>query len=531
MNQQWIVICFLIACAHLSHQSTPNSTTYRAAVVEYNPKYFTNSSEILKINSDAYVKHIKTARENNADIIVFPEDGLTTLEFPVREELQDWTTIIPAASDNCTPCTNNTVEVSDALKKISCAARENEIYVVINIAEKLPCTGDGCPEDNIFYYNSNVVFDRTGTIIARYRKTNLFMEPHFDVTSVPEIVTFDTDFGVKFGTFICFDILFYEPALQLTRLHEVTDIAYTTAWFSEAPFLTAVQTHAGWSFSEDVNVLASGYNNPSGGSTGSGIYLGRKGVAKAIMSNTIHEEVLVFEVLKIKKESRFNKDHHDHSKDHDQKVLPYDHKEENIYKELWKKQFDNTVANNDVVYLLHENISAFETFSLEGDVNKTVCQNNFCCDFKIEVVTIDPSTKYRLVVFSGIRIYGNIEAGVRVCSIIQCSNDVISSCGSVQESKTVFSNIEIAATFHDYKNILVMPSTLRSDLLPLSENWTYNEHTHDDHVHISMSLDNNTNNLITFGIYSRYFDKNNTSRTVSEAIHYFIALLMSLLLI
>lgn len=64
------------------------------------------------------------------------------------------------------------------------------------------------------------------------------MEPHFDVTSVPEIVTFDTDFGVKFGTFICFDILFYEPALQLTRLREVTDIAYTTAWFSEAPFLT-----------------------------------------------------------------------------------------------------------------------------------------------------------------------------------------------------------------------------------------------------------------------------------------------------
>lgn len=72
----------------------------------------------------------------------------------------------------------------------------------------------------------------------RYRKTNLFTEPNFNVTAVPEVVSFDTDFGVKFGTFICFDILFREPALQLTRVLQVTDIVYPTAWFSEAPFLT-----------------------------------------------------------------------------------------------------------------------------------------------------------------------------------------------------------------------------------------------------------------------------------------------------
>lgn len=118
------------------------------------------------------------------------------------------------------------------------------------------------------------------------------------MTAVPEIVTFDTDFGVKFGTFICFDILFREPAIQLTRVHQVTDIVYPTAWFSETPFLTgkrnviktfflffiktyvllliilAVQTQAGWSFAEDVNLLASGYNKPDFGNVGSGIYLG-----------------------------------------------------------------------------------------------------------------------------------------------------------------------------------------------------------------------------------------------------------------
>ncbi|XP_029667481.1 vanin-like protein 2 isoform X1 [Formica exsecta] len=505
--------------------STPDSPTYIAAVVEYHPEYTTDSNETLKKNSDAYVEHIKTARVHNADIIVFPEDGLTTVKFPKREEMQNWTTIIPSASFNYTPCTDSTIEVSETLKKISCAARNNTIYVVINIAEKLPCIEDVCPKDKMFYYNSNVVFDRTGKIIARYRKTNLFGEQQFNVTSKPEIVIFDTDFGVKFGTFICFDILFHEPALQLTRVHQVTDIVYPTAWFSEAPFLTAVQTQAGWSFSEDVNFLVSGYNEPASGNTGSGIYLGREGIGKAIMSKTTRDEILVFEVPKKKKV--FNKDHHDHSNDYDHKV--YNHKKENIHEELWRKQFSNTMADNDTIFLIHDNINVFETFSLEGNVTRNVCKNNFCCDFKVEVVTIDPSKKYRLIAFSGIRLYATVEAGVRACGIVQCLNDSVSSCGSVHDSKTVFSRIEIDTTFYDYKNILIMPSTLRSDLLPLSENWTYNEHTHDDHVHISMLLNNNTNNLTTFGIYSRYFNKNNASRIVFD-IYYFIALLVSLCL-
>lgn len=243
------------------------------------------------------------------------------------------------------------------------------------------------------------------------------------------------------------------------------------------------------------------------------------------MSKTTRDEILVFEVPKKKKV--FNKDHHDHSNDYDHKV--YNYKKENIHEELWKKQFANTMADNDIIFLIQDNINVFETFSLEGNVTRNVCKNNFCCDFKVEVVTIDPSKKYRLIAFSGIRLYATVEAGVRACGIVQCLNDSVSSCGSVQDSKTVFSRIEIDTTFYDYKNILIMPSTLRSDLLPLSENWTYNEHTHDDHVHISMLLNNNTNNLTTFGIYSRYFNKNNASRIVFD-IYYFIALLVSLCL-
>lgn len=239
------------------------------------------------------------------------------------------------------------------------------------------------------------------------------------------------------------------------------------------------------------------------------------------MSKTIDSLLLIHEVPK--KKSKFNKNYHDHSKN--QKI--YDYKEKNIHQ---GDLFSNKTANNNDIFLLHDNIGAFATSSLEGNVNQTVCKNDFCCDFKVDCVKIDPSTKYRLVTFSGIRLYGSVEAGARVCGIIQCSNDSISSCGSVQKSETVFSSIEITATIHDYRNTLIMPSTLRSDLLPFFENWTFYEHFHDDHVHIDMVLNNNTNNLVTFGIYSRYFGKSSANRT-SHTIYYLIALLVALYLL
>ncbi|XP_011865173.1 PREDICTED: vanin-like protein 1 isoform X2 [Vollenhovia emeryi] len=524
MGQMWIVVYLLVACAHLSQQrSDPNSSTYLAAVVEYPPKYLTNSSETLRVNSDAYVRLINTAgRVVKADIIVFPEDGLTTVHLPEREEMEGWTTVIPSPSDNYIPCSGDTIQVSDTLRKISCAARDYEIYVVINIAEKAPCANVSCPRDKMFYYyNSNVVFDRTGKIIARYRKTNLFNEP-FDVTAVPEIVTFDTDFGVKFGTFICFDILFREPPIILTRDHQVTDIVYTTAWFSEAPFLTAVQTQAGWSFAENVNLLASGYNRPDFGNAGSGIYLGRKGVGKAIMPAATHEELLIYEVRKIKDRTNIEP-YHDDSKN--EKAWPCYQGTKRIGDDLCVRSEVDT-KSDDKLFLKHDNIEVFQTLSLKGNATETVCQNNFCCEFKVEITKLDSRTKYRLVVFNGIRHYSNVKARVRACGIIQCSNDSVSSCGSVNTSEVVFNNIEIAATFHDYKNNLIMPSTLSPDLLPLKQ-WTFNEHVHDDHVHVNMYLNNSINNVVTFGIYSRDFS-NDANRISFYTATYFIVLFVTL---
>ena len=84
------------------------------------------------------------------------------------------------------------------------------------------------------------------------------MEPIFDVPSQPTFTTFTTNFGVTFGTFICFESL-WERAFELVQkvfitLQEtfvlslflflypnVTDIVFPTAWVDEIPFLTAPQ--------------------------------------------------------------------------------------------------------------------------------------------------------------------------------------------------------------------------------------------------------------------------------------------------
>lgn len=58
-----------------------------------------------------------------------------------------------------------------------------------------------------------------------------------NITDEPELATFETDFGVTFGTFICFDILFEKPALQLVR-EGVKHIIFPSMWFGELPFLT-----------------------------------------------------------------------------------------------------------------------------------------------------------------------------------------------------------------------------------------------------------------------------------------------------
>lgn len=186
-------------------------------------------------NLAAYLEILNGSVGQNLDIIVFPE---STLNNDVEM------TFVPDPAINHTaPCDqvdDRNSPYHEFLRRISCAASQAKTYVVINVKEKENCTtrtGVSCASNGLNIYNTNVVFDRSGRVISRYRKVHPFRE-HINTTKVPEFGEFDTDFGVRFGQFICFDIIFYTPAQEMVTKHHIKDFVFPSMWFSQLPFLT-----------------------------------------------------------------------------------------------------------------------------------------------------------------------------------------------------------------------------------------------------------------------------------------------------
>lgn len=116
-----------------------SSDYYTAAVVEFSPTYHWHDAALtLRKNTNAYIEYIEKASKQvssiefhcvivfrnmliliwefatqGADIIVFPEDGLTSIYLPDKSQMDSWTTVIPSAVDEYIPCTGTDVNVSE----------------------------------------------------------------------------------------------------------------------------------------------------------------------------------------------------------------------------------------------------------------------------------------------------------------------------------------------------------------------------------------------------------------------------------
>lgn len=101
------------------------------------------------------------ARTLGADIIVFPEDGLTGDNKCSREEIYPYLQQIPEIGSN--PCLESSA--GSVLAQLSCLARKNQLYVVLDLGEVAYCTNGttNCPGDGRFQYNTQVAFDYSGT--------------------------------------------------------------------------------------------------------------------------------------------------------------------------------------------------------------------------------------------------------------------------------------------------------------------------------------------------------------------------------
>lgn len=465
-----------------------------------------NSSQILEIIVNRFLEIMDNA-PSTLDVIVFPESTLNSILTAPE---------IPEVADRVSPCDDATFEEANVAKKISCSAKKHQRYVVINITTKAKCPDidmvaqndtRNCADrsDGFSYYNTNVVFDRNGVVVSRYRKYNLFGES-VNKPFKPTMVTFDTDFGVTFGHFICFDLMFRRPALELVRTNLVTDIIFTTMWFSELPFLTAVQVQQHWAQSNNVNLIASGANNPMRGSTGSGIYAGNKGALVRVMHGSDETKLYTATVPKI---NFLGNENFDIRPD----IVRY------------------TKEEMKTLYLKRDHLDSYEIRYLvntdgEHSFNGNFCQNGVCCDYRLNYSIVNsisrPHYHYAMAFYHGNRTFdGFADGGVVACALLTCPTSNASTCGTRDEALLNihdWSHIEISGTFPRARKFFYLPSTLDTSILPLQPS-QFEYKTTDkgsNQVDIVISLHGNVENLLTFGIYGRDFNLDDDEEEIIE---------------
>ncbi|XP_035448666.2 vanin-like protein 2 isoform X3 [Spodoptera frugiperda] len=486
---KYLSIILLFSCLGFSVQkSTPQDDHYVGAVVEY------TVTGNVATNLANYANLIKEAADQGADIVVFPEltltNSSTTFEVPLYGNLRDHP--VPALSPDL---------YDEFMVTISNAALQNDIYVVINGRELLDCTvqqaaDEYCPEAKQYVFNTNVVFDRTGKVIDRFRKINLFGEFSHTPALRPDLGVFETDFGVSFGHFICFDLMFQVPAVQVVQKSKVKNVIFPTMWFSELPYLTAVQIQEAYAYSLDVNFLGAGANNVRVGSAGSGIYSGKAGALISIMPGLPTTKVLVAKVPKVP----------------GQVTEPFP-----------GPIYDDPANHDNLKLITDPSLPSHVTRLLElGSQEFTLVDKDVSCTFKVTLAQREGNThyRYRAGVFSGVRSYSGLATGgTRICGVFACTDEDRKSCGNrlstyISNTTGIFEELIITATMPtpvlnsslDTDDSIVYPVSSKVTIMPLeSKDFTYTKAQQNDVTVHTMTLTNKMAELYTFAIWGRRF--------------------------
>lgn len=396
-----MLICLLNFILFLSlniYDVSASEKCFRAAVYEHVPieTPFKEPLKLLNNNYKIYKKVIRKAAEFNTSIIQFPEYGL----FPPLSKTvilsAGVASIIPDLDTNLCEEYNKEInylnskngldflfriqEVQEEskdketkkidkdvranivlLRKLSCLASKHNIFIstdLIELAKK---------KKDYLLYNTNIVFDNHGKLVSKYRKFKMSGESAMTRLEEPEYATFDTDFG-RFGTVICFDLLFKNPVENLIEKEKIDHLLYPTAWFDTEPSLSALNLHSAAAFKYGINILSANKRHLKIGAHGSGIFTKNGAKVQTTFNN---RDFLMIADLPVAG-SNANEDD-----------CSYTNKVE-ISDEIYKKHSD--LLNENTYYSTykpkHTSFDAFEHKKLktkEGNLTN-VCYKDVCCD-------------------------------------------------------------------------------------------------------------------------------------------------------
>lgn len=126
------------------------------------------------------------------------------------------------------------------------------------------------------------------------------------------------------------------------------------------------------------------------------------------------------------------------------------------------------------------------------------------------------------------RYFGAVTRGVKVCGLMTCTDDSLSSCGQkfdVNEAFkdwVTFEKLEISTLVPRRENVtlLHMPTSLQANLLPLNpSNFNFKSFAMEnlDYDFLSLSLRGSQKNLLALGIYGRNFSADDTEPTIPSS--------------
>ncbi|NXA47123.1 VNN1 Pantetheinase, partial [Nothocercus julius] len=400
--------------------------------------------ELMNRNMDVLERAVKEAARQGARIIVTPEDGIYGWRF-TRETVYPYLEDIPEPEVDWIPCTDpKRFAPAPVLERLSCMARNNSIYVAANIGDKKLCNSSdpSCPSDGRYQYNTDVVFDSEGKLVARYHKYNLFMSETipFNIPKEPEAVTFETPFG-KFGIFTCFDILFHDPAVVLVSKLQVDTVLFLTAWMNVLPFLTAVEFHSAWAMGMGVNLLSANTHNINMAMTGSGIYAPDGARAYYYNMKTEDGHLLVTELSS-----------HPRLSPAYPPAISW-----SSYASSVKRLSPNDHEFSGLIF--HDVFTFTELTKSEG--NFTVCQKDLCCHLSYKMAGKQEDEVYVLGAFDGLHVVEG-QYYLQICTLLKCKSTDHKSCGQpVETAQTKFDLFSLSGTFGTN---YVFPEVLYSDI-------------------------------------------------------------------
>ncbi|XP_015929207.1 pantetheinase [Parasteatoda tepidariorum] len=456
---------------------------------------------VLEVNLKKYIQAAEIASSKGADIIVYPEYGLF---YPGdRSQLKSFLEDIPDPKKfQANPCDEKDYYLKKPiLYTLSCIARNNSIVVVANTGDIKNCTGESeCPEDGVFHYNTNVVFDRNGTLILRYYKEHLFFELGMDLPKEQQDPTFTTDFGT-FATYICFDIIF-ERMSQVAKWPQVDGIMFSTMWFENPPQYVSVPLWQGWALGNNATIVVSNVQSPSLYAVGSGIFHKKFGSLGYTYSPDSVSKVVVAEVP-AEGEPISNTSLIAFT---DTKIWDWVDDGEDVPKICSNLIINDTDHFSGKFYCFDEKTSNYTLTKLvdpSGQIE--ACNNGMCCSLNYTAESMEE--EFYLGVYNGtLNSFNRYHWCEESCFVARCDSIDGQPCSTFpRRASTIFKHVDLKSNF---STEFIYPSVVssKSRLVPKNE-WEFDV-THRSAYESSIHFHSTTGkNLLSVGFKARCYNR------------------------